>query len=141
MGQRRLAREHALQVLFQIDLAGGGTEQALSGFWVGREIPEKVRSFTERLVRGVLADREAIDARIAEAAQRWRIQRMPAVDRNILRVAVFELLERDAPAAVVIDEAIEVAQRFGGEGSGGFVHGVLDAIRGRIEREGRGVEV
>jgi len=137
VGQRRRAREHALQVLFQIDLTGGATGEVLERFWAGLEIDDGVREFTERLVRGVLAEREAIDRRVVGAAERWKLERMPVVDRNVLRLAVFELLADESPPPVVIDEAIEVAKRFGGEESAGFINGVLDTIRGHIDSEKR----
>jgi N utilization substance protein B len=138
VGRRRRAREHALQVLFQIDLTGGSAAEVLDGFWSGLDADEEVRSFTERLVRGVLADRETIDRRIGDAARNWRLDRMPVVDRNVLRVAVHELGSSDNPASVVIDEAIEVAKRFGSEGSGAFINGILDTIHERMEAERRG---
>ena len=137
MGQRRRAREHALQVLFQIDLSGGSTDEVLQHFWAGLQTEDGVREFTERLVHGVLSDREAIDRRLVAAAERWKLECMPVVDRNVMRVAVWELLSNESPPPVVIDEAIEVAKRFGSENSGGFINGVLDTIRGRIESEKR----
>ena len=140
MGHRRLAREHALQALFQIDLTGDGAPEVLRGFWEGRAVDPATREFTERLVEGVMRERKRVDERIREVAERWRLERMPVVDRNVLRVAVYELLEGDAPAAVVIDEAIEVAKRYGSEESGSFVHGLLDAVRARLARERSGAE-
>lgn len=140
MGQRRRARECALQLLFQIDLAGTPAAEALERFWASLETDEPVRSFTERLVNEVLAQREAIDRRIVEAAEHWRIERMAVVDRNVLRLAVCELLWHEIPPAVVIDEAIEIAKRFGSEESGGFINGILDSIRARIDSEGRRAE-
>jgi len=140
LGRRRLAREHALQALFQIDLTGDEAPDVLRGFWEGRAVDPAARAFTERLVEGVMRERERVDERIREVAERWRLERMPVVDRNVLRVAVYELLEGDAPPAVVIDEAIEVAKRFGSEESGSFVHGLLDAVRARLERERSGAE-
>jgi N utilization substance protein B len=138
VGQRRRSREHALQVLFEIDLTGGGTAVVLERFWAGLDADESVRSFTERLVRGVLGDREAIDRRIVDAAEHWRLERMAVVDRNVLRMAVYELLSQESPPPVVIDEEIEVARRFGGEESAAFINGVLDTIRGGIDAERRG---
>ena len=135
MGQRRRGREHALQVLFQIDLTGGTTSEVLERFWDGVEIDESGKEFTERLVHGVLAERDAIDRRVVRAAQRWKLARMPVVDRNVLRVAVYELLSAESPPPVVIDEAIEVARRFGSGESAGFINGVLDTIRDSIETE------
>lgn len=136
MGQRRRAREYALQLLFQIDLSGGPPEAVFEDFWSGQKAGEEVRAFAERLVRGVWREREALDGVIASCAEHWRLDRMATVDRNVLRIAVFEMMfETDTPAAVAIDEAIEVAKRFGGEDSGKFINGVLDAIRRRGEAE------
>lgn len=140
MGQRRRARECALQLLFQIDLTGTPAAEAQERFWAGLEADEAVRSFTERLVNEVLAEREAIDRRIVAAAEHWRIERMAVVDRNVLRLAVCELLWHETPPAVVIDEAIEIAKRFGSEESGGFINGILDSIRARIDSDGRRAE-
>ena len=140
MGQRRRARECALQLLFQIDLTGDPVVEALERFWTSLEADEEVRSFTERLVNGVLDEREAIDRRIVEAAEHWRIERMAVVDRNVLRLAVCELLSHENPPAVVIDEAIEIAKRFGSEESGGFINGILDTIRARVDSERRRAE-
>jgi N utilization substance protein B len=130
MGRRRSAREFALQVLFQIDLTAGAAGEVLEQFWAGQETEPAVRAFTERLVHGVSQGREEIDARIVDAAENWRIERMGVVDRNVLRIAVFELgSEEGTPQAVVIDEAVEIAKRFGSERSGGFINGILDSIR------------
>lgn len=135
MGHRRRSREFALQVLFQLDLAASPVDAVLESFWTDREADEEVRLFTERIVQGVIDDREEIDRRIEETSEHWRLKRMAVVDRNVLRVAVFELQAGETPAAVVIDEAIEVAKRFGNEGSGGFINGVLDRLRKRLEKE------
>jgi len=135
VGSRRRSRECALQILFELDLAEGALEEVLRRFWLGREASDEERGFAERLVRGVVAAREGIDDRIGRAADRWRLERMPAVDRNVLRIAIHELLAAEDPPAVVIDEAIEVAKRFGGEGSGKFINGILDEIRLRLQRE------
>jgi N utilization substance protein B len=130
MGRRRRAREFALQVLFQLDLTGGDPDEVLQQFWSRQAAESDVREFAERLVHGVVDGRAQIDARIVEAAEHWRIERMGVVDRNVLRIAVYELAsEEGTPPAVVIDESIEIAKRFGGAGSGGFINGVLDSIR------------
>ncbi len=130
MGRRRSAREFALQVLFQIDLTESAADEVLGQFWSRQDPDPEVRAFTERLVHGVVNRRTEIDSRIVEAAENWRIERMGVVDRNVLRMAVYELSsEEGTPEAVVIDEAIEIAKRFGSEGSGGFINGILDSIR------------
>lgn len=122
-------------MLFQIDLAGGKPDEVFPGFWAGQQPEEEVRTFAERLVVGVMRERARLDPIISSAAEHWRLERIATVDRNVLRIAVFELLhESDTPAAVCIDEAIEIAKRFGSEQSGMFINGVLDAIRRRVER-------
>jgi transcription antitermination protein NusB len=100
----------------------------------------EARRFAAELVRGVVAERERIDDLVREAARRYRIERLSRVDLNVLRIAVHELLHPDerVPTSVVLDEAIEIARRFGSEGSAPFVNGVLDAIAGRLGR-GRGL--
>jgi N utilization substance protein B len=130
LGQRRRAREFALQMLFQIDLTGGSPDKVFREFWAGQEADPAAHDFAELLVLGVGDRREELDAMISGAAEHWRIGRMAVVDRNVLRIAAFELLHGPpTPSAVVIDEAIEVAKKFGSEDSGSFINGVLDAIR------------
>lgn len=135
MGQRRRARECALQMLFQIDLTGAVAAEVFGEFWVGQEAAEEMRTFAERLVLGVAGERRDLDSAIAASATHWRIERMAVVDRNILRMAVYEMLhETPTPPPVVIDEAVEVAKKFGSEESGSFINGILDDVRRRIER-------
>lgn len=133
MASRRQAREHALQVLFQIDMTGETPEAALGLHWIERPVGPSVQKFAEELVRGTFADIVRIDAMITSASDNWRIERMATVDRNVIRMAIHELM-RDGvtPPAVVLDEAIEIAKRFGGEESGQFVNGVLDAVRRKL---------
>ncbi len=117
-------------MLFQIDLSGVEPGDVYEPFWAGHEAEADVREFSQSLVDGVYASRDELDARIAAAADRWRLERMAVVDRNILRMALFEMQRSpETPVAVVIDEAIEVARRFGTEESAKFVNGVLDALR------------
>ena len=133
-GDRRRSREFGLQVLFQLDLSPADPVTALEQFWSGKEVSEPVRAFTERLVQGTMQHRDAIDGILAESATNWRVTRMAVVDRNILRMAIEEMLWcPETPPIVVIDEAIEIAKRFGNDESGPFVNGILDAIRLRIE--------
>jgi N utilization substance protein B len=132
---RHRAREQALQLLFQWDLRRTPHEETLRGYYdsllVNEESPARPRrdTFAEGLLRGVTGEIESIDARITRHAEHWKIQRMPTVDRNILRIAVYEMLRTDTPPAVAIDEALELAHRFSGEESVHFVNGVLDAVR------------
>ena len=103
-------------------------------FWAQTEAPEEVRDFAERLAAGTQGGLGEIDALLAENLENWRLERLGIVERNILRLAVFEFLREPAtPPIVVIDEAIELAKRFGGEESGQFVNGILDALRKKIE--------
>lgn len=135
MGQRRRARECALQMLFQIDLTDGSAEEVFRQFWSGQTAGDETRAFAEELVLGVVRGRRSLDRVVAASAENWRIERMAIVDRNVLRMAVYEMLfRRETPAIVVIDEAIEVAKKFGSEESGGFINGVLDDVRRRLER-------
>ncbi len=133
MGHRRRAREQALQILFQLDLTGGSPAEVSAQFWSGAAADDAERSFAERLVCGVTRQRQILDEWIVASAENWRLERMAVVDRNVLRLAVFELLEDvQTPVAVVIDEAVEIAKRFGSADSGAFINGVLDAVRRRI---------
>ena len=117
-------------MLFQIDLIGIEPAEVYAQFWEAHDAEADVRTFSQELVDGVYAARERLDARIAAVAERWRIDRMAVVDRNVLRMALYEMIRQsETPAAVVIDEAIEVARRFGSEESASFVNGVLDALR------------
>jgi N utilization substance protein B len=123
-------------MLFQIDLTDAEPQPVFDQFWSEREAEIDEREFAERLVRGVVDHRRELDRYIVGAAENWRVERMATVDRNILRVAIHELLDSErTPPAVVIDEAIAVAQRFGSGESGGFINGVLDTIRRQLEKE------
>jgi len=134
MGARRKGREAALQILYQVDTSEVSPEDALRTFWTHLgPTPEggmsEAQDFANVLVRGWAKSREAIDAKIKDVSHHWRLERMARVDRNILRLATFELLEMpDIPARVTLNEAVELAKRFGGEGSAKFVNGVLDRI-------------
>jgi N utilization substance protein B len=150
---RKRSRAAALQVLFSLEFGGRGeagapsettdagppasetgaelaarAQAAFDEVGAHFELPEGARAFAKELVLGVASERRALDALIAEHASHWRVERMASVDRNILRLGAYELLRTDVPAAVVIDEAVELARRFGGERSPAFVNGVLDAI-------------
>lgn len=130
MGGRHRAREYALQMLYQAETSATPIDEVVAQFFTDREVPEEVRSFAQHLAEGTLAARERIDALLGRNLEHWRLERLAIVDRNVLRLAVYELLyEPETPPIVVIDEAIEVAKRFGGDESGQFVNGILDALR------------
>ncbi len=122
-------------MLFQIDMAGGAPAEVYPHFWKEHEAELEVREFAQGLVEGVIREREALDRVISGSVDNWRIERMAIVDRNILRVAVYELAWLpDTPPVVALDEAIEVGKKYGSEQSGSFINGILDSVRKRIER-------
>jgi N utilization substance protein B len=136
--RRTRARERALQALYQIDVAAEGIDDALAAFWRSFEpVEREVKELAEALVRGVAEHRRDVDEAIEEASSHWRLDRMARVDRNVLRLAVYELLRTDVPVKVVINEAIELGKKFGSESSGAFVNGVLDKIAAGLPAERR----
>jgi N utilization substance protein B len=165
MGQRREARERAVQFLFQHDLnPPENLEEALAHFWNSQrgtviadekgkahwgqpvELPAPTteelatRLFADKLIRGVLEHREELDNQIKQRAENWDLHRMAVVDRNILRLAIYEMLHRDdIPPVVSINEAVDIAKKFSTEDSGKFVNGILDKIKGELMRPARTV--
>jgi N utilization substance protein B len=139
---RHRAREVALQVLYALDLAGRGrafdspvdVEEVFGGIAANFEMPKGARAFALELVGRVAEDRASLDEVIGELARNWRVSRMAAVDRNILRLAASELKHSDIPTAVILDEAVELARHFGNDSSPGFVNGILDAVA-KVVRE------
>lgn len=138
-GSRHRSREAALQVLYAVDLARRDPdsspgaqalfgEEAFAKAAANFELPPGARRFAEELVSGVLTHRAALDEQLRAHATNWRLERMAAVDRNVLRLAAYELLHTDTPREVLIDEAVDLARRFGGDRSPGFVNGILDAL-------------
>lgn len=131
MGSRRRAREAAIQMLYQMDVSNLAPNRVIYLFWsnLGTSVPDDIKEFANQLVRGFSEYREAIDKTICSVSQNWRLARMACVDRNIIRLAVYELLMlNDVPRNVTINEAIELAKQFGDESSPSFVNGVLDRI-------------
>ena len=130
MGRRRKTREVALQFLYQLDLHGEddpGRQE--TEFWSRHPVDEETRVFGDALVRGTKANQAKIDQIISQFAEHWDLGRMAVVDRNILRLAVYELLwTDDVPPKVVINEAIEIAKKFGTKESSRFINGMLDRI-------------
>jgi N utilization substance protein B len=139
MGARTTGREAALQMIFALEANGSSAERVINQFW--RETPgdPEGREYAERMVRGVATDLEKVDGAIRKASTNWRLERMARVDRNVLRLGAWELAQiDDVPRAVILDEAVELAKRFGSEDSGSFVNGVLDRIAtdlGRVDRD------
>ncbi|MEI8234807.1 MAG: transcription antitermination factor NusB [Verrucomicrobiota bacterium] len=138
MGARREGREAAVQFLYQRDLNAGENAETVAEFWEIRPAAKRVREFGMAIAEGVLTHQAAIDERIRQAASNYDLHRIAAVDRNILRIAIFEMLFcPEVPPVVSINEAIEIAKRFGSDESGRFVNGVLDRIRGELTRPAR----
>jgi len=136
MGSRRAAREQALQALYQLDLRGEDGERGLALFWEHFDRGDEAEAFARELVDGVLRERERIDALITASAQHWKLPRLSRVDLGVLRLATYELLQhREIPASVTLDEAVEIAKRFGSEESPAFVNGVLDHVAAELGRK------
>lgn len=134
MSSRRRSREMAIQVLYQVDMAQSDIAEALRLFCEHFKAPESIRDFAIELVQGVHVHREEIDPLIKRFSEHWRLERMPAVDRNILRLAIYELIYRpDIPAKVSINEAVDLGKKYGSEDSGSFINGILDRIRLHLE--------
>ena len=135
MGARRRARELALQLLYQHELTGKPPEEMQDEFEEWKSASDSMREFADQLLHGTLEHLEEIDEELSRQTAHWRLERLATVDRNILRLALYELEHhRDTPHAVVIDEAIEIAKKFGAEESARFVNGVLD---GFVKRKSR----
>jgi transcription antitermination protein NusB len=133
MAARHRSRQRALQVLYQWDMTKQPVDQVISSFYETLYSDEEKLApgrdeFMEELVTGTSKMTPAIDERIVAKSENWKLDRMPVVDRNILRLAIYEMSRQETPAAVVIDEALELARQFSGEESVGFVNGILDAV-------------
>ncbi len=138
MSQRRKAREHALQILFQFDMLKGNIDEIMENFWKEKKANDKVIAFTSQLIKGTLENISEIDRTISNHSLNWKLERMSVVDRNVLRIATYELLHlKQIPAPVIINEALEVAKKYGSEDSAKFINGILDAIRRSIEKNGK----
>jgi len=133
MRKRTMAREFALQILYQMDITHDDYAACLDNFWkahLNEDIEEEIKHFTGDLIQGIASNLEAIDQKIDQHATNWQIKRMAVIDRNILRLSSYELIFRDdIPAKVSINEAIELAKKYSGPESGKFVNGILDKIK------------
>jgi N utilization substance protein B len=140
MGARTGGREAALKMLFAVEASQTDFDSAIALFWREFGGDPETRPYADESVRGVLEERDGLDEIIRTASENWRIERMTRVDRNVLRLGTWELKHRvDVPRAVVLDEAIELAKRYGSEESGAFVNGVLNQVAedlGRTDAEG-----
>ena len=133
MAARHRSRRRALQVLFEWDMRGESIDRAIANYYDTLYSEENTQQpkpdkFMEELTRGTVANVEQIDKQIEAKSEHWRLERMPVVDRNILRLAIFEFSQQAVPAPVVIDEALELARQFSGDESLSFINGVLDAV-------------
>jgi N utilization substance protein B len=137
MSVRRRAREIALQVLYQLDISQGDPGEVLALYWENFRPSPKAREFCQKLVEGVRGSQGEIDPFIEENSENWTLKRMAAVDRNILRLATFELLYcPEIPFKATLNEAIELAKRFGSDDSGAFINGILDKIHSSLPSAG-----
>lgn len=134
MGKRRKARECALQILFQIEFTGDEPPLVLKDYWSRQNVPAETREYCEWLVRGICEHKPEVDKTIGQASRNWRLERMAAVDRNILRLAVFEMLYEKALApSIIMDEAIEIAKKYSGQEAANFVNGILDGVHRQLQ--------
>ena len=137
MGTRRKARECALQMLYAADAAKMTGNFPTAKFWENLEpdMDGKTRDFADKIVLGTLRELEAIDKLIKKRAEHWRIERMAIVDRNVLRLAVYEFLYTDTPTTIIINEALEITRRFSSPEAPQFINGILDAVKFDINRK------
>lgn len=136
MGIRRRSRELAMQALFYMDIHQSTSQELLERFCEYFSPPAKTRPFFFKLVNGVLAARTEIDALIQRYSENWELSRMSFVDRNVIRIAVYEMLYcSDIPSKVSINEAVDIGKKFGSEESGAFINGIIDSIRIELEKK------
>ena len=134
MGKRRKARESVLQILFQLEFDRTDTERTIATYWENKKAGPEIKEYCQWLVHGILTHLEEIDVSIQSVSEHWRIPRMALVDRNILRLATFELLfEKNIAPAIIIDEAIEIAKKYSNPEAATFINGILDAFRKKVE--------
>jgi N utilization substance protein B len=134
MGRIRKAREETLRILFRLEFENKQLEKTLNQYWESKKTSEEIKEYSTWLVKGIISDQAKIDNIIQKVSEHWRISRMPLVDRNILRMAVFELLnEENIAPAIIINEAIEIAKKYSGDEAATFVNGILDAIRKNLK--------
>ncbi len=130
MGHRRKAREFALQGLYMYEVVDKPMEELISLDWLDRDIPQDIRDFAVTLLRGSVENIDRIDSLIKKYSKNWKFERINVIDKSILRLSVYAMLFlSDIPLVVTIDEGIELGKMYGGENSGQFINGILDAIK------------
>lgn len=130
MGQRRRAREHALQGLYMYEVGKAPVSSITEFEWIDGEIPDEVKDFAVRLIEGTVSNLDRIDPLIKDYSRNWKPERLSVIDRSILRLAIFEMIYMtDIPTVVTINESIELGKTFGGENSGQFINGILDSVK------------
>lgn len=137
MSLRRKSREFALQMLFEWDMASQNPAEIQRHFWKTARAADSTRKFANQLFEGAIAEAQASDKLVEMLSENWRLDRLATVDRNILRLALYELRSGTAPAKVVIDEALELAKKFSSAEAPAFLNGILDAARKKLENEER----
>lgn len=135
MSKRRKSREHVLKILYSRDITKEKINDVLKCYWEGKETDPRVKDFSIQLTEGIINEIKKIDAYIEKVSENWSIKRISVIDRNILRIAVHELIFMDdIPPKVTINEAIEISKKFGTDDSSDFVNGILDKIKNELER-------
>jgi N utilization substance protein B len=129
MSLRTKGREFAMQMLFQWDMSQQEPAKLEAKFWRGAKAADATREFANKLFEGAAKEAASLDEAVAKHAENWRLERLAAIDRAILRLAIYELRATQTPPKVVLNEAVELAKKFSSEDSGGFVNGILDAFR------------
>ncbi len=133
MGLRRSGREAAVSILYSLEFSDMAEKEAIENYWSSRKGSNSLKKYTETLVEGVVEHRPEVDSVIGRCSKNWEVERLPDVDRNIVRLAVFELMEcKDVPSAVIINEALEIAKEYSSEKSALFVNGILGEAESKI---------
>lgn len=133
MGHRRKAREYALQALYMHEMSGADVENVLSLPWEDKESSHEIKGFAKDLIKGTISKQKELDAIIVKHSAHWSIERLSIIDKCILRMSIYAMLEmHDIPTAVTIDEAIELGKIYSGENAGQFINGILDAAKKSI---------
>jgi len=137
MGQRHKAREHALQGLYMYEVSKSTVENIIEFEWLDGEISAEAEKFASVLIQGTITEIDKIDSIITDYSKNWKFERISIIDKSILRLAIYEMLYiKDIPAIVTINECIDLGKTFGGENSGQFINGILDAVKKHELREG-----